>query len=237
MIVIENLSVSFGGVQAIRELSTRFDDPVVGVIGPNGAGKTTLLNVFSGFVAHQAGMVTAFGGDLLKLPAHRRTRWGLRRSFQTEQVVDDLTVSDNIRVILDGASGELTKKRDDIDRALDFVGLTARAEILGEELNSYERRMVELAKCVVGAPKLIMLDEPGAGLGDAEADSLRKKILSIHDEFGANIMLIDHDVELIADTCTTTLVLDFGVLIAQGSTADVLQDEKVKLAYLGEEIA
>ncbi|MDE2607095.1 MAG: ATP-binding cassette domain-containing protein [Burkholderiales bacterium] len=234
MIEIRDLSVSFGGVRALDSLTMTLQDPVVGIIGPNGAGKTTLLNVFSGFVTPSSGSLRAFGTELLAMRPHQRARWGLRRSFQAEQVVDDLSVWDNVRVVLDsaprGAGGDT---RTQVAAALEFVGLAHQARVMGAALNAYERRMVELAKTVVGAPKIVLLDEPGAGLRDDEAARLREIILGIHPRFGATVLLIDHDVELIVATCTSTVVLDFGQLLVVGPTADVLQDARVKAAYLG----
>lgn len=239
MIAIRDLSVSFGGVRALDNLSVELDDPIVGIIGPNGAGKTTLLNVFSGFVDPQAGSIRAFGTDLLSMAPHRRARWGLRRSFQTEQVVDDLSVADNVRVMLDALPGTGRGEADrQIAQALAHVRLGGKANTLGAELNAYERRMLELAKTLVGAPKIVLLDEPGAGLREEEVDALRTAILGIRERFGAMTLLIDHDVAMIAATCVSTMVLDFGQLLAVGPTAQVLRDERVKAAYLGlEEVA
>jgi len=234
-IEIDGLSVSFGGVQALAALTVTLADPIVGVIGPNGAGKTTLLNAFSGFVEVQGGTLTAFGTDLLALAPHKRARWGLRRSFQTEQVVDDLTVAENVRVVLDPLPLSADRKAEEIDRALAFVGLSDAARQLGAPLNGFERRMVEIAKAVVGAPRIVLLDEPGAGLDPGEAARLRDVIRAIPQAFGAIVILIDHDVDLIAATCVSTLVLDFGQRLAFGPTAEVLKDPSVVAAYLGVE--
>jgi ABC-type branched-subunit amino acid transport system ATPase component len=238
MIEIDDISVSFGGVRALSNVSATLRDPIVGIIGPNGAGKTTLLNVFSGFVSAAGGSIRAFGTDILAMPPHQRARWGLRRSFQTEQVVDDLSVADNVRVMLDSLPYGASDKARDITKALDYVQIGERRDVLAQGLNAFERRMVELAKTFVGAPKLVLLDEPGAGLRAHEVDTLREVILGIHGNFGATTLLIDHNVDLIAATCTSTLVLDFGQVIAFGPTAQVLRDTRVKAAYLGiEEVA
>ena len=238
MIEIRDIAVAFGGVAALNGISADLRDPIVGIIGPNGAGKTTLLNVFSGFVAPRSGSIRAFGADLLAMPAHRRARWGLRRSFQTDQVVDDLSVADNVRVVLDPLSYGAAASQAEVDRALDFVRLADRREVPGAALNAFERRLVDLAKAVVGKPKIVLLDEPGAGLRPPEVALLRQAILGIAERCGAMTLLIDHDVELIATTCRSTMVLDFGELLALGPTAEVLKDDRVKAAYLGvEEVA
>jgi len=234
VIAIRDLSVAFGGVHALNNLSVTLADPIVGIIGPNGAGKTTLLNVFSGFVVPAWGSIDAFGTDLLAMRPHRRARWGLRRSFQTEQVVDDLSVADNVRAMLDSLPSPSRGEREkQIEKALSFVRLDDKADELGAALNTFERRMVELAKTLVGSPRIVLLDEPGAGLREEEVDALRQALLGIHAQFGAMTLLIDHDVEMIAATCVSTVVLDFGELLAVGPTAEVLKDERVKAAYLG----
>ncbi|MGB0507717.1 MAG: hypothetical protein ACPGGK_16140, partial [Pikeienuella sp.] len=124
-------------------------------------------------------------------------------------------------------------KRTKVDRMLALVGMKAKADTQGAALNSYERRLTDVAKCLVGAPKLIMFDEPAGGLSVSETRHLGELIKSIHARTGAQVLAIDHDVDLIADICAETLVLDFGRRIAFGPTAEVLNDPKVKAAYLG----
>jgi ABC-type branched-subunit amino acid transport system ATPase component len=235
MINIVDLAVEFGGIRPIHNLTVDLTDAIVGVVGPNGAGKTTLLNVFSGFVIPVSGSVTAFGQDLLAMPAHRRAQWGLRRTFQTEQVVEDLTVWDNVAVMLDTVRLSGRERREQVQSALVMAGLAGSAARLGQELSAYERRRVEIARAIVGRPRLVLMDEPGAGLSQAESEELRVIITAIPNYCGAMVVLIDHDVSLIAATCTSTAVLDFGSLITHGPTEVVLRDERVKAAYLGTE--
>jgi branched-chain amino acid transport system ATP-binding protein len=237
MIQIANLSVDFGGVRAVNEVTVNLDQQIVGVIGPNGAGKTTLLNVLSGFIKPTAGTVVAFEQDVLAMRAHQRARWGLRRTFQTEQVVEDLSVWDNIAVMLDSLWQNRAERRAQVQAVLDYVGLTGSEARLGQSLNAYERRLVEIGRAIVGRPRIVLMDEPGAGLSETERDELQKIITGIPQQFGAIVVLIDHDVNLIAATCHSTAVLDFGSLIAYGPTRAVLQDDKVKAAYLGVEAA
>jgi ABC-type branched-subunit amino acid transport system ATPase component len=235
MIQITNLSVDFGGVRAVNEVTVNMDQQIVGVIGPNGAGKTTVLNVLSGFVKPTSGSALAFGQDLLSMSAHQRARWGLRRTFQTEQVVEDLSVWDNVAVMLDPVWQGRAERRAQVQAAIDFVGLTGSEARLGQNLNAYERRLVEIGRAIVGRPRIVLMDEPGAGLSETERDQLQRLIKGIPERFGAIVVLIDHDVNLIAATCHSTAVLDFGSLIAYGPTRTVLQDDKVKAAYLGVE--
>lgn len=233
MICIDHLSVQFGGVQAIDGLSATLDAPVCGLIGPNGAGKTTLVNVLSGLVRPRSGRVEVDGHDLLALSPLQRVRLGLRRSFQTEQVVEDLSVWDNLQAVLDHVPAGPLPVFEHLARVLDYVGLMPVATRLGQRLNLFERRLVEIGKALVGQPRLLLLDEPGAGLTEHEAARLRALLCGIPDFCGAQVLLIDHDVDLIAATCSQTLVLDFGRRLALGPTREVLQDPAVQAAYLG----
>jgi branched-chain amino acid transport system ATP-binding protein len=233
VIRIENLSVRFGGVRPLDNLSADLTASIVGLIGPNGAGKTTLLNVLSGFVRPQTGHVAMNGVPLAGLSPARRVALGLRRIFQQEMVVDELTLRENVQAIADHVVGDGKMRRAEVDRALAFVGLTSRLDRPGRTLNLFERRMVEIAKTLVGQPKVVLMDEPGAGLNDAEAQRLRTVLLGIPDSFGAQLVLIDHDADLIAAVCIETLVLDFGKRLALGPTRMALDDPAVRRAYLG----
>ena len=201
MIEIDDITVGFGGVIALRNVSVRLDAPVVGIIGPNGAGKTTFLNVFSGFVTPSSGQITAFGERLLRLRPHQRARWGLRRSFQKEQVVDELTVEDNVRVILDPLGLPAVERERHLAAALEFTGIASARKTRASELNALERRMTELARCAAGQPRIVMLDEPGAGFSQIEVARLQSVITGMRAFNGAMVLLIDHDVELIQATC------------------------------------
>lgn len=233
MIVLEGLTVRFGGLVALDAIWAQFGAAVSGIIGPNGAGKTTTMNVISGFLTPTSGSVRVDGTDLLALPPHRRTRWGLRRSFQREQIADDLTVWENVLAITDNLLGGRGQRKTEAERAMEFAGVAAIRHRPGASLNTYERRLTDLARCVAGKPRLIMLDEPAGGLSPEETDHLGRLILSVHAQCGAQVLVIDHDVDLIQRICADTLVLDFGRRIAFGPTADVLNDDAVKAAYLG----
>lgn len=233
MINIENLTVKYGGVVALDGLTLSITDDVVGLIGPNGAGKTTMTNAFSGFAPITKGHIVIDGMNLLDMAPHKRARWGLARSFQKVQVVDDLTVRDHLLAVCDAKGIARTARPAMINKVLDYVNIVAVEHTLGENLNPFQRRMTEIAKCLMGAPRIILLDEPGGGLSESEMQHLRTVIAETKSTFGAQIIMVDHDVDLIRDVCTSTAVLDFGKLIAFGPTHDVLQDEAVKTAYLG----
>ena len=233
MIRIDSLTVQFGGVKPLDNLNVTLDSKICGLIGPNGAGKTTLLNVLSGFITPVTGRIDVDGVDLLSLSAIRRVGFGLRRSFQTEQIIEDLSVYDNVLSLLDhiGIRGDAAARQ--VSRALRFTGLAADAARFGAELNLYQRRMLEIARALVGTPRLVLFDEPGAGMTEAEGATLRETLRAIPDEFGPQMLLIDHDVGLISAVCEKTLVLDFGQYLAFGPTAEVLADDTVRKAYLG----
>jgi ABC-type branched-subunit amino acid transport system ATPase component len=166
---------------------------------------------------------------------YRRARWGLRRTFQTEQAIEQLSVFDNVAMIYEHSGVKGAGKRAEVQAAIDFVGLETppRARVGG--LGARERRLVEVARAVVGSPRVVLLDEPAAGLPEEETEHLRRVIQAIPGQFGALVVLVDHDMSLVRACCETTAVLDFGKLIASGPTAEVLRDENVIRAYLGTE--
>jgi branched-chain amino acid transport system ATP-binding protein len=235
VIKIDGLSVRFGGIKPLDELDAEFAAPICGLIGPNGAGKTTLLNVLSGFVTPVKGTILLNDTALLGLSPRRRVSMGLRRTFQQELVVDELTATENIQAVADHVSGNRASARRQVDSALEFVGLCDRRNILGRRLNLFERRMIEIGKTLIGQPKAILLDEPGAGLNEEETDRLRRLLIKIPTTFDSQLVLIDHDADLIASVCVETLVLDFGKRLAMGPTRAVLNDPIVRRAYLGRE--
>jgi branched-chain amino acid transport system ATP-binding protein len=235
VIEIRDLTVRFGGVTPIDGISVVFDRGTCGLIGPNGAGKTTFFNVMSGFVKPVAGTITAFGEDLLKMADYRRARWGLRRTFQTEMAIEQLSIFDNVAMIHEHSGAKRSSRRADVTAAIDFVGLTASPKVKVGTLGARERRLVEIARAVVGKPRLVLLDEPAAGLPEEETEHLGRVIQQIPTEFDALVILVDHDMSLVSSCCETTAVIDFGKLIASGPTPVVLRDEQVMLAYLGTE--
>jgi branched-chain amino acid transport system ATP-binding protein len=233
VIEVDGLTVQFGGVIPIDGMTVSFREGTCGLIGPNGAGKTTFFNVLSGFLKPAAGSVRAFGDDLLAMTDFRRARWGLRRTFQTEQAIANLSVFDNVLLVHENTGGPRGTRRRDVMDAVAFVGLDREADRQVGTLGAGQRRLVEVARAVVGSPRLVLLDEPAAGLPDEETEHLGRVVQRIPQEAGALVILVDHDMSLVSACCATTAVLDFGKLIASGATADVLRDEHVIRAYIG----
>lgn len=235
MIEVNGLTVRYGGVTPIDDLTMTLPMGTCGVIGPNGAGKTTFFNVLSGFTKPASGTIHAFGENLLAMPDFRRARWGVRRTFQTEQTIQNLSVFENVLLVHENTGAPRSSRRQDVMNAVSFVGLADHALDLVGVLSAAQRRLVEVARAVVGGPRLILLDEPSAGLPDAETTILGDIIRKIPGEIGSLVVLVEHDMSLVSACCEYLAVFDFGKLIATGPTDAVLRDEVVIRAYLGNE--
>ena len=231
MIEMDGITMRFGGVTALDAVSARMEADVTGLVGPNGAGKTTLMNVISGFLTPRAGRIELDGTELTGRSPVRRAALGLRRTYQQELIVGELSLRENVRAVWDhlGAGTPATR----IDAALDLAGLSALADVPGHALDLFQRRMAEIAKAVIGTPRLILMDEPAAGLDDAESRRLRDLIAALPAETGAKVVIIDHDTDLISELCEETMVLNFGSRLAFGPTREVLDDPAVREAYMG----
>jgi ABC-type branched-subunit amino acid transport system ATPase component/branched-subunit amino acid ABC-type transport system permease component len=228
MLSLTGLTVRYGGVIALSDVS--FDVPagsIMGLIGPNGAGKTTLIDAVSGF-APSTGLVSLSGQSILGMKPHRRTRAGLGRTFQSIELYDDLSVSENVAVGRAAASGP---NNDDAIFAL--LGLTAVRHRPAGELSQGQRQLVSIARALAGAPKLLLLDEPAGGLDSAESRWLGDRLRDIRDS-GVTVILVDHDMHLVLNLCDEIRVLDFGELIASGTPTQIRSDPNVAAAYLGD---
>ena len=244
----QGLHKNFGGVKAVSDIS--FDvsaGSIFAVIGPNGAGKSTLLNLISGVYQPNAGSLSFKGADLTKMPAHRRVRLGIARTFQKIRLFKQLSVLDNVvagfhihhdippwqYLIHAGAfARDHTRCRAEALELLAFVGLAARRDTLAGSLPYGEQRMLEFARAPATRPKLLLVDEPAAGLSASEVDSLLDRILTTRDR-GVTVVVVEHNMELVMNVADRVLVMDYGQNLFEVITADVQKNESVVAANLG----
>lgn len=246
LLEVEGLRVVFGGVAAVDDASFTIDEgSLVGLIGPNGAGKTTCIEAVTGYVPSGSGVVRFLGRDLTGVPPHRRARAGLVRTFQSVELFDDLTVRDNLRAAANRRN-VWTSFRDlfvptwhsdesVIDRALDVVGLADAADTLPGELSQGQRKLAGVARALACRPRLLLLDEPAAGLDGTETAALGHHLRDVVAD-GVTILLVDHDMSLVLGTCDRIVVLDFGRVLAEGTPDQIRRDDRVVAAYLGDDV-
>ncbi|ATD73288.1 MULTISPECIES: ABC transporter ATP-binding protein [Gordonia] len=235
------LSVRYGGVSANSDVDiTVGAGEIVGLIGPNGAGKTTFVDAVTGFTK-ATGTVSLAGERLEKASPHRRRRAGMARTWQAGELFTDLTVSQNLavavqpvglRAMLSDVVNGSRPPAETIDRALDLVGLRDAADQLPGELTLGQQKLVGVARALVGGTRLVLLDEPAAGLDTHESRDFGAELRRIA-ATGIGILLIDHDMSLVLDVCDRLYVLDFGKVIASGTPAAIQDDPAVISAYLG----
>lgn len=249
LLQVRGVSMRFGGIQALQEVSFEVQArSICGIVGPNGAGKTTLFNCLGSLYRPTAGEIVFAGVPIAKRPAHRIAALGLARTFQHTALFPALDVRDNVRVgmhsvtrcgFLTGAlrlrRGWVEERRiaEATDAVLEAMSLTALAGRLVGELPFGTRKRVELARALVSRPRMLLLDEPAAGLNHEEVDQLRDTILRIRDEWQAAVLLVEHHMNLVMRTSDQVVALNFGAKIADGTPAEVSANEAVISAYLG----
>jgi len=229
------VSRAFEGVQALREVSLALEPgEVVGLIGPNGAGKSTLVNVLTGFDRPTTGSVELEGEDITSWPPHRRGRRGLARTFQHSHAFRGLSVRENVEVAALGAGAsprDATRRADDL---LGRLGLARDAESPASALAHGDERRLGVARALATEPRYVLLDEPAAGLPEAEVPPFVELIRSVRSDHDAGVLLIDHNMALIMEVCDRIVVLDQGMVLAEGTPAEIRANLDVAAAYLGE---
>jgi branched-chain amino acid transport system ATP-binding protein len=247
-LTVRSVGHSFGGLSALSEVDLDVEaGSVTGLIGPNGAGKSTLFRVIGGSITPDTGQVLLDGEDITGQAPHRVAMRGLMRTFQVSRPLKELSVLDNVRagtfrVGRSGALGVLfglrSARREEEEStrramsALDELGLADRADAFPGQLTGGQLRMLEIARVLAAQPRVLMLDEPAAGLTRGETDALEEVLVGLRNR-GLTCVLIEHDVELVFRLCDHVTVLQSGRVVASGPPADVRADPAVRAAYLG----
>lgn len=246
----EGVVVQFGGLVALDHASV-YAPPgrLTGLIGPNGAGKTTMFNVCCGFQRADAGTVSLDGNDITRDPPPRRARAGLGRTFQRMELFASMTVAENVALaaeaahvgddpltqlgVLNGSRAVAGEVRDVTERLLDEVGLRAIADRFAGEISTGQGRLVELARALARAPRVLLLDEPSSGLDPGESRAFGKLLQRVVSERNVAVLLVEHDMNLVLSVCEWIHVLDFGKPIMEGSPEQIRSSDEVRAAYLG----
>ncbi|WP_346704375.1 ABC transporter ATP-binding protein [uncultured Agathobaculum sp.] len=250
MLEVTSLGISFGGLRAVDELSMKIEEGgLVGLIGPNGAGKTTVFNMLTGVYRPTDGGVRLDGQNLIGKKPHDICKMGVARTFQNIRLFSNLSVLDNVKT---GLHNEITytlaesllhlgsyrKKERAMDgRAMELLevfGLESVVDYKAANLPYGKQRKLEIARALATDPKLLLLDEPAAGMNPNETEELMETIELVRKKFGVTVLLIEHDMKLVSGICEYLYVLNFGRLLAEGTPSEVLSNPEVVTAYLGE---
>lgn len=251
MLKVDDIQLSFGGVRALQGVSFEAEaGEITGIIGPNGAGKTSLFNVISGFYKPDSGRVSVEGRDISALRPDARAELGMARTFQNIALFRGMTVLDNIKLGCHtrlnasvwsalryfGAAQkeELELRRDLEERIIDFLEIDHVRKAPITALPYGLQKRVELGRALAMKPKLLMLDEPVAGMNREETADMARFILDVQEQFGTTILLVEHDMHMVMDICSRLVVLNFGQQIAQGTPQEVAENPNVIDAYLGQ---
>ena len=245
ILATRNLGLDIGGARIVADVSLEVrEGELVGIIGPNGAGKTTLFNLLSGLARPTRGRIVLDGRDITGMPPYRRTQAGLGRSFQVSSVFPLLTVGENVRLAAEARLGgalsvvrRAARFRPALERAasaLERVGLVARTGSPAGMLSHGDKRKLELAMLLAGDPRVILLDEPMAGVSVEDVDGLTALIRAVHADEGRTVLLVEHRMEVVVGLAERIAVMHHGALLAFDTPERVMADETVQTAYLGE---
>jgi branched-chain amino acid transport system ATP-binding protein len=245
MLEVRNVTKRFGNLVAVKDVSMSVKQGELrAIIGPNGAGKTTFFNMISGYFAPTTGSILFDGKDVTQIPAHRRVGLGMGRTFQITEIFPELTVHENVLTAAEVAAGQTlnmlpgraaTKLANDVAaEMLALVGLTGKADRLVGELAHGDQRTTEIAMALAQMPRLLLLDEPTAGMGDQETYEITALIRRLHRQSNYTIVLIEHDMRVVFHLADYITVLDQGRMLAQGTPQEIAASEPVQAAYLGE---
>ncbi len=252
LLAAKALSLSFGGVKALRDIDLEVrEHEIASIIGPNGAGKTSLLNCISGRYSPQQGRILFRGEDITRYKPNRRCELGIGRTFQNLALFNHMTVLDNILVgrhhlmknnfltgslyWLTGARREELDHRREIEQIIDFLEIAHIRNAVAGTLSYGLRKRVELARAVALRPHLLLLDEPMAGMNHEEKEDMARYVIDLNEEWGVTVLMIEHDMGVVMDISHRVTVLDFGQKIAEGSPDEVMANPRVKEAYLGDD--
>lgn len=232
MLELSGIDKSFGGVHAVRDVSLTIGrGEVRGLIGPNGAGKSTLVNLISGLLVPTSGTITLEGDNITATSAHQRARRGIARTFQNLRVFPSLSVEQNIDVArYAGRGGALP------NAAIDEFGLRDKLTQPANALSYGDQRRLEIVRGLALKPKVLMLDEPAAGMNEEETEALGRALTWVQAEADCALFVIDHDLKFIMTLCERITVVDMGAIIAEGTPQEVTKNAKVITAYLGEDV-
>ena len=245
MLEIRNVTKRFGNLVAVKDVSMSVKrGELRAIIGPNGAGKTTFFNMISGYFPPTQGSIIFEGKDVTQIPTHRRVGLGMGRTFQITEIFPELTVHENVLTAAEVAAGQTlqmvpskaaAKLANDVAaEMLTLVGLAAKADRLVGELAHGDQRTTEIAMALAQQPRLLLLDEPTAGMGDQETYEITALIRRLHRESNFTIVLIEHDMRVVFHLADFITVLDQGNLLAEGTPKEIAASEAVQAAYLGE---